>query len=99
MVALDRESMTVDRSGGHARAGARAPARRTERLTLGHFPQSFEYVSLGGCAATRSAGQASTGYGCIERMVRGLRFAAPAGDIELPALSRRAPPDPICASC
>ncbi len=40
-------------------------------LTLGHFPQSYEYVSLGGCAATRSAGQASSGYGAIEKMVLG----------------------------
>jgi alkyldihydroxyacetonephosphate synthase len=55
------------------------------RLTLGHFPQSFEYVSLGGCAATRSAGQASSGYGRFERMVHGLRMVAPAGDIELSA--------------
>ncbi len=54
-------------------------------LTLGHFPQSFEYVSLGGCAATRSAGQASSGYGRFERMVHGLRMSAPAGDIELAA--------------
>ena len=51
---------------------------RPRGLTLGHFPQSYEYVSLGGCAATRSAGQASTGYGAIERMVTGLRLAAPA---------------------
>ena len=81
---LDRESMTVT-----VGAGMRAPALERHlaerRMTLGHFPQSFEYVSLGGCAATRSAGQASTGYGGIERMVRGLRFAAPAGDIDLPA--------------
>ena len=55
-------------------------------LTLGHYPQSFEYVSLGGCAATRSAGQASTGYGAIEQMVLGLRLAAPAGEIALPPL-------------
>jgi alkyldihydroxyacetonephosphate synthase len=54
-------------------------------LTLGHFPQSFEYVSLGGCAATRSAGQSSSGYGRFERMVHGLRMLAPAGDIELSA--------------
>ena len=62
----------------------RAPAleRRLagEGLTLGHFPQSFEYVSLGGCAATRSAGQASSGYGAIERMIMGLRMSAPAGE-------------------
>ena len=81
---LDRASMTV-----HVGAGMRAAEleRRLAAggLTLGHFPQSFEYVSLGGCAATRSAGQASTGYGSIEKMVLGLRVAAPAGDIDLPA--------------
>jgi alkyldihydroxyacetonephosphate synthase len=82
---LDGESSTV-----RVQAGMRAP--ELERLlaakgfTLGHFPQSFQYVSLGGCAATRSAGQASTGYGAIEKMVLGLRFAAPATDIELPAV-------------
>jgi alkyldihydroxyacetonephosphate synthase len=85
VLALDRESSTVS-----VQAGIRAPALerhlRARGLTLGHFPQSFEYVSLGGCAATRSAGQASTGYGSIEKMVLGLRFAAPATDIELPAL-------------
>ena len=82
---LDRESRTVAVQGG-----ARAPAleRHLARhgLTLGHFPQSFEYVSLGGCVATRSAGQASSGYGSIEKMVLGLRLAAPAGEIGLPPL-------------
>ncbi len=82
---LDRESRTVT-----VQAGMRAPAleRRlaSHGLTLGHFPQSFEYVSLGGCAATRSAGQASSGYGAIERMVLGLGFSAPAGDIDLAAV-------------
>jgi alkyldihydroxyacetonephosphate synthase len=82
---LDEDSLTV-----RLQAGARA--RELERwlaakgLTLGHFPQSFEYVSLGGCAATRSAGQASTGYGRFERMVQGLRMVAPAGDVELASL-------------
>ncbi len=80
---LDRESLTVT-----VQAGARAPALErylaARGLTLGHFPQSFEYVSLGGCAATRSAGQASSGYGRFERMILGLRLAAPAGDIDLP---------------
>lgn len=85
VLALDREAATVT-----VQAGMRAPALERHLgaggLTLGHFPQSFEYVSLGGCAATRSAGQASTGYGAIEKMVLGLRFAAPVGDIELPAM-------------
>ena len=65
----------------------RAPALERELarhgLTLGHYPQSFEYVSLGGCAATRSAGQASSGYGAIERMIAGLKLAAPTGEIAL----------------
>jgi alkyldihydroxyacetonephosphate synthase len=51
-------------------------------FTLGHFPQSFEYATVGGCVATRSAGQASTGYGRIEELVRGLHVATPAGPIE-----------------
>jgi alkyldihydroxyacetonephosphate synthase len=54
-----------------------------EGLTLGHFPQSWEFATIGGYAATRSAGQASTGYGRFETMVRGLRAAAPAGELEV----------------
>ena len=52
-------------------------------FTLGHYPQSYEYVSLGGCVATRSAGQASTGHGRIDELVVGARMAAPAGDLDL----------------
>ncbi|HSD80556.1 MAG TPA: FAD-binding oxidoreductase, partial [Solirubrobacteraceae bacterium] len=52
-------------------------------LTLGHLPQSFRHVSVGGCVATRSAGQASTGYGRIDERVTGLRAVAPAGDVDL----------------
>lgn len=84
-VALDRESLSVT-----ALAGMRVRDLEGELngrgLTLGHFPQSYEYVSLGGCAATRSAGQASTGYGRFEELVLGLRMSAPAGEIHLPAL-------------
>lgn len=93
VIALDMGSMTqvleLDRQSRMVtvQAGIRAPALEralaANGLTLGHFPQSYEYVSLGGCAATRSAGQASSGYGRIEQMVLGLRFAAPAGEIEL----------------
>jgi alkyldihydroxyacetonephosphate synthase len=53
-----------------------------EGLTLGHFPQSFEHSTVGGWVATRSAGQASTGYGRIDELVEGLRFLAPAGEID-----------------
>ncbi len=50
--------------------------------TLGHFPQSFEFSTVGGWAATRSAGQASTGYGRIDELVVSLRTMTPAGDLE-----------------
>src|SRR5436190_573425 len=67
-------------------AGARGPAIEealgASGYTLGHFPQSFEYSSAGGWVATRSAGQASTGYGTIEKLVTGLRLATPRGDVE-----------------
>jgi alkyldihydroxyacetonephosphate synthase len=52
-------------------------------LTLGHFPQSFEYASIGGFAATRSSGQASSGYGRFDALVVGLRVATPLGTLEL----------------
>jgi alkyldihydroxyacetonephosphate synthase len=85
VIALDVESLTVAVQGG-IRAPALERHLAARGLTLGHFPQSYEYVSLGGCAATRSAGQASSGYGAIEKMIMGLRLAAPAGDIQLPAV-------------
>jgi alkyldihydroxyacetonephosphate synthase len=82
---LDEASLTVTAAAGmRVRDLERWLAARG--YTLGHFPQSYEYVSLGGCAATRSAGQASTGYGRFEALVRGLKLTAPAGEIDLPAL-------------
>lgn len=41
-------------------------------LTLRHFPQSFEFASVGGFAATRSSGQNSAGVGRFDQMVVGL---------------------------
>jgi len=85
VIELDERSATVRVQGG-IRAPALERYLSARGLTLGHFPQSYEYVSLGGCAATRSAGQASSGYGAFEKMVLGLRLAAPAADIALPAI-------------
>jgi alkyldihydroxyacetonephosphate synthase len=68
-------------------AGVRGP--RAEELladagfTLGHYPQSFQYASLGGFAATRSSGQASAGYGRFDQLVLGLRAATPAGTLDV----------------
>lgn len=52
--------------------------------TLGHFPQSFEYSSLGGWIATRSCGQQSYYYGRIEDLFVGGRVALPDTHLDLP---------------
>jgi alkyldihydroxyacetonephosphate synthase len=67
--------------------GMRAPALEEtlgrKGLTLGHLPQSWEFATLGGYAATRSAGQASTGVGRFDDLVAGLTLATPTGVLEL----------------
>jgi alkyldihydroxyacetonephosphate synthase len=90
VVTLDLErldGLEVDRRSLLATLGAGLRAPRAEALlnaqglTLGHFPQSYELASIGGYVATRSAGQASTGYGRIDELVRGVRLVAPAGEL------------------
>lgn len=44
---------------------------RAHGFTLGHFPQSFEFSTLGGWIATRSSGQQSRRYGRIEQLFAG----------------------------
>jgi alkyldihydroxyacetonephosphate synthase len=51
--------------------------------TLGHYPQSFEYSTVGGWIAARSCGQESLGFGRIEELFAGGRLVAPAGTLEL----------------
>ncbi len=58
--------------------------------TIGHFPQSFEYASLGGFAAARSSGQASAGYGRFDELALGLRVATPAGTVNVGRAPRSA---------
>ena len=59
-------------------------------LTLGHFPQSFEYSTLGGWIATRGAGSSSNIYGKIEDMVISLHVATPRGIVESLAVPKSA---------
>ncbi len=80
LVALDERSLTATFEAGIS--GRRAEALLDARgLTLGHFPQSFEHATIGGYVATRSAGQASAGYGRVDDLVLGLRCATPAGEV------------------
>jgi alkyldihydroxyacetonephosphate synthase len=57
---------------------------RAHGYTLGHFPQSFEYSTLGGWVVTRSSGQQSLRYGRIEQMFRGGKVETPAGTLDIP---------------
>jgi alkyldihydroxyacetonephosphate synthase len=79
-VAVDHRSLTA-RLGAGLRGPEAEAALGAEGLTLGHFPQSFEYATIGGFAATRSAGQASSGYGRFDSLVSSVRLLAPAGDM------------------
>jgi alkyldihydroxyacetonephosphate synthase len=80
-VEVDRRSLTA-RLGAGLRGPEAEAALGAEGLTLGHFPQSFEFASIGGFAATRSAGQASSGYGRFDELVTSVRLIAPAGELE-----------------
>ena len=51
-------------------------------LTLRHFPQSFEYSTLGGWIATRGGGHYATLYTHIDEFVESLRVVTPAGALE-----------------
>lgn len=46
---------------------------------FGHFPQSWERATLGGYAATNSAGQNSAGYGRIRDLIVAAQLATPIG--------------------
>jgi alkyldihydroxyacetonephosphate synthase len=77
-VELDPVSLTA--TLGPGLSGPDAEAALADRgATLGHFPQSFEQATIGGFAATRSAGQASSGYGRFDEMVTSLELTAPSG--------------------
>lgn len=90
--ALDRV-IEIDRTSRAARieAGVFGPALedalRPHGLTLRHFPQSFEFSTLGGWIATRSGGHYATLYTHIDDFVESLRVVTPAGVCE----SRRLP--------
>ena len=60
------------------------------QYTCGHFPQSFEYSSVGGWVVTRGAGQNSTYYGTIADIVLSQKYATPIGRIVTPHYPREA---------
>jgi alkyldihydroxyacetonephosphate synthase len=90
--ALDRVLEVDDVSlAARIQAGALGPGledQLAERgLTLRHFPQSFEYSTLGGWIATRAGGHFATGLTHIDDLVESVRAITPSGEWE----SRRLP--------
>ncbi|MGW0025863.1 FAD-binding oxidoreductase [Rhodococcus sp. NPDC003383] len=91
VVTVDLRRLTaltsLDPVSGLATLQAGATGPQTEQLlaahgfSLGHFPQSYRHATLGGFAVTRSAGQASAGYGRFEDMVDHLVVATPRGTL------------------
>jgi len=77
---VDRRSLIASLGPGLRGPEAEALLRR-EGLTLGHFPQSFGFGTIGGFAATRSAGQASSGYGRFDELVSSVAMATPIGEL------------------
>lgn len=93
VIALDLrrfdQLISLDAVSGLAELGAGVTGPEAERMlgehgfSLGHFPQSFEFATIGGFAATRSSGQNSAGYGRFDDMVHGLRVITPVGTLDV----------------
>ena len=77
-VEVDPISLTA-RLGPGLRGPEAEAALGKRGYTLGHFPQSYRYATIGGFAATRSAGQSSSGYGRFDELVTEVELTAPAG--------------------
>ena len=98
VLGIDRLSQTV-----RVQAGILGPdlerALAAEGMTLGHFPDSFLYSTVGGWVASRSSGMLSDGYGNVEDMVLSLRMATPAGMVltrDVPHASNGPDPNRLC---
>jgi alkyldihydroxyacetonephosphate synthase len=91
-VAMERMSKLVelDRDSQIATFGAGTPGPlvesqlREEGFTLGHYPQSWEFATIGGWIASRSSGQQSLRYGRIEQMFAGGCMETFGGTLDIP---------------
>ncbi len=83
---VDAESLAARIQAGAAGPGLEDQLRE-HGLTLRHFPQSFEYSTLGGWIATRAGGHFATLYTHIDDLVESVRAITPRGTWE----SRRLP--------
>ncbi len=78
---VDAESGIVEAGAGMFGPDLERMINTRHRLTVGHFPQSFDISTVGGWVACRGAGQYSTRYGKIEDMVVGLEVVLADGRV------------------
>jgi alkyldihydroxyacetonephosphate synthase len=81
MLEVDPVSRAARMQGGMLGPAIEA-ALKPHGLTLRHFPQSFEFSTLGGWLATRSGGHFATLYTHIEDFLQSMRVITPAGIVE-----------------
>jgi len=81
VIEVDRASRAALIEGG-AYGPALEAQLKPHGLTLRHFPQSYEYSTLGGWIATRSGGHFATLYTHIDDLVESLRVVTPKGVLE-----------------
>ncbi len=82
LVNLDRYSSLATFESGVRGVDLEAQLRALG-YTLGHYPQSFEYSTLGGWVVTRSSGQQSMHFGRIDQLFMGGRLVSPQGTMDL----------------
>ncbi len=90
-ISLERMNrlLDLDQTSLLARFGAGTPGPQVEAqlaqrgFLLGHFPQSYEYSTVGGWVAARSSGQQSLRYGRIEQLFAAGRLATPRGELRV----------------
>lgn len=78
---VDTHSRTARIQGG-IYGPALEEVLRPQGLTMRHYPQSFEYSTLGGWIATRSGGHYATRYTHIDEFVQSVRMVSPAGVVQ-----------------
>jgi alkyldihydroxyacetonephosphate synthase len=84
--------LDLDETAWLARFGAGTPGPQVEAqlaqrgFLLGHFPQSYDYSTVGGWIVTRSSGQQSLRYGRIEQLFHAGRLATLKGDFAVGAV-------------
>ena len=81
IIEIDRESRTALIQGGILGPDLESQLK-THNLTMRHYPQSFEFSTLGGWIATRSGGHYATLYTHIDDFVESLNMITPSGLFE-----------------